>query len=106
MKEKITPDVFRRLVDLAALELSEKEAEYLRQELNNQLVSIEILEGIPIDEDVQAAPRGVPYPPERSPQPREDEVIADPNREEILDQAPEREKGYIVVPDISQEELE
>jgi len=106
MSEKITPDVFQRLVDLAALELSEKEAEYLRQELNNQLISIEILEGIPIDEDVKAASHGVPYPPERSPQPREDEVIPDPNREEILDQAPEREEGYIVVPDISQEELE
>lgn len=106
MKEKITPEVFRRLVDLAALELSEQEAECLRQELNNQLVSIEVLEAIPIDEDVEVASHGVPYPPERSPGQREDEIILDPNREEILEQAPEAEDGFIVVPDISQEELE
>ncbi|MFO8036044.1 MAG: Asp-tRNA(Asn)/Glu-tRNA(Gln) amidotransferase subunit GatC [Anaerolineales bacterium] len=106
MKEKITPEVFQRLVDLAALELSEEEAEVLRRELNNQLVSIEVLEGIDIDEEVEAASHGVPYPPERSPEPRKDEVIPDPHREEILDQAPEREDGYYVVPDISHEELE
>lgn len=106
MDEKITPEVFQKLVELASLELSEQEAEYLRQELNHQLISIEVLESIPIDEDVEVASHGVPYPPQRSPQPREDEVVPDPNREEILEQAPEVEDGYIVVPDISHEELE
>lgn len=106
MKEKITPEVFQRLVELAALKLTPEEAQYLRQELNNQLVSIEILEGIPIADDVKAASHGVPYPPEHSPDMREDEIIPDPDREAILNQAPELENGYIVVPDISQEELE
>ena len=104
--EKITPEVFQRLVDLAAFQLPPDEAEYLRRELNNQLVSIEVLESIPIDAEVKAAAHGVPYPPERSPAMREDEVIRDPNREDILAQAPELEEGYIVVPDITQEELE
>lgn len=106
MEEKITPEIFQRLVDLAALELSEQEADYLRQELNNQLISIEVLESIPIDAEVQAASHGVPYPPERSPTPREDEVIPDPDKDEILEQAPDTEDGYYVVPDISHEELE
>lgn len=105
-EEKITPQVFQRLVDLAALELDPKEAEYLRQELNNQLISIEILESIPIDAEVEAAAHGVPYPPERSPAFRDDEALTDPHRADILAQAPELEDGYIVVPDIAQEELE
>jgi len=105
-QEKITPQVFQRLVDLAAFDLSPEEGEYLRRELNNQLVSIEVLESIPIDAEVKAAAHGVPYPPERSPALRADEWVMDPNREDILAQAPEMEDGYIVVPDISQEELE
>lgn len=106
MKEKITPEIFQRLVELAALRLDPEEALYLRKELNNQLVSVEILEGIPIDEDVEAASHGIPYPEERSPALREDHIIPDPDRDAILGQAPELEDGYIVVPDISQEELE
>ena len=105
-EEKITPQVFQRLVDLAAFDLSAEEGEYLRRELNNQLVSIEVLESISIDAEVKAAAHGVPYPPERSPALRADEWVMDPNREDILAQAPEMEDGYIVVPDISQEELE
>jgi len=106
MSEKITQKIFQKLVDLAALELSDREAEYLRQELNHQLISIEVLESIPIDEEVEAASHGVPYPPERSPGLREDEVIPDPDKKEIMEQAPDTEDGFFVVPDISQEELE
>jgi aspartyl-tRNA(Asn)/glutamyl-tRNA(Gln) amidotransferase subunit C len=106
MKDKISPDIFQRLVELAALKLGPEEARYLRKELNNQLVSVEILEGIPIDEGAEAASHGVPYPDERTPAMREDEIVPDPNRDAILGQAPELEDGYIVVPDISQEELE
>ena len=106
MKDKITPAIFQRLVELAALSLEPEEARYLRKELNNQLVSVEILENIPIDEDVEAAPHGVPYPEERSPAMRKDEIIPSKDREAILGQAPELEDDYFVVPDISQEELE
>jgi Asp-tRNA(Asn)/Glu-tRNA(Gln) amidotransferase C subunit len=34
MSEEITPEVFNHLVTLAALELDEKQAAYLRRELN------------------------------------------------------------------------
>ena len=106
MKDKITPDDFQRLADLASLELPPAEAEYLRAELNNQMISIEVLESIPIDADTGAAAHGVPYSAINSAVPREDESRQDPHRQEILDQAPELEEGYIVVPDISHEELE
>lgn len=106
MAEKITPDVFQRLADLASLELPEEEAEYLRQELNNQMVSIEVLESIPIEADTGTAAHGLPYTEFNSAVPREDKSCRDPNRQDILDQAPEMEDGYIVVPDISHEELD
>ena len=106
MKDKIASDVFNRLVDLASLELQEGEGEYLRKELNNQMVSIEVLESIPIDAETGTAAHGLPYTDKNSPVPREDISRQDPNREDILKQAPELEDGYIVVPDISHEELE
>lgn len=106
MTDKITPEVFDRLVKLASLELDAEEARYLRRELNHQLVSVEVLEGIPIEEGGETAAHGVPYTEENSPRPREDVIRKDPHREEIMDQAPEVENGYIVVPDISHQELE
>jgi aspartyl-tRNA(Asn)/glutamyl-tRNA(Gln) amidotransferase subunit C len=106
MADKISQDDFKRLADLASLELPEGEAEYLRKELNNQMVSIEVLESIPIDADTRTAAHGVPYSDFNSPVPREDVSHQDPHREDILKQAPELEDGYIVVPDISHEELD
>ncbi len=106
MADKISQDDFKRLAELASLELPEGEAEYLRKELNNQMVSIEVLESISIDADTGTAAHGVPYSDFNSPVPREDVSHQDPHREDILKQAPELEDGYIVVPDISHEELD
>jgi len=106
MAEKITREDFQRLAELASLELPEEEAEYLRKELNNQMVSIEVLESIPIDAETGTAAHGLPYTDFNSAPPREDITTQDPHRQAILDQAPELEDGYIVVPDISHEELE
>jgi len=106
MTAKITPDVFNRLAELASLELPTEEAEYLCKELNNQMVSIEVLESIPIEADAGTAAHGLPYTEINSASPRPDAAYPDPHRQEILDQAPELEDGYIVVPDISQEELD
>jgi len=105
MTENITTRIFEKLVKLAALEVSQEEGQYLRRELNNQMVSIEVLESIPIDAETEPADHGVPYDETNSPLPREDLAQRDPHREDILGQAPELEDGYIVVPDISQEEL-
>jgi aspartyl-tRNA(Asn)/glutamyl-tRNA(Gln) amidotransferase subunit C len=106
MTDKISPEDFKRLVELASLELPEEEAEYLRRELNNQMISVEVLDSIPIDADTGTAAHGLPYSDYNSQIPREDVAKTNPNREDILKGAPELEDGYIVVPDISHEELD
>jgi aspartyl/glutamyl-tRNA(Asn/Gln) amidotransferase C subunit len=106
MSDSITPQVFKHLAQLAALELDEGEAEYLRTQLNNQLKVIHELEEIPLDDSVKTSSHGIPYTPEIIPSTRPDEHIAYPNPEEIIHQAPDTEDGYIVTPDIPHEELE
>lgn len=105
MSDEITREIFDHMVTLAALELSEEEAEYLRRELNNQLKAIHELEAIPLDPEAAATSHGVPYTPETTPAIRADEWVPFPRPEEILEQAPETEDRYIVVPDIPHEEL-
>ena len=100
MTDEISPETFAYLVGLAALELDEQQAGYLRGELNHQLKAIHELEAIPLDASVPPALHGVPYPREVSAAPRPDEWKPYPNPEEILAQAPEFEGGYIIVPEI------
>ena len=102
---EITLEIFAHMVELAALELDEKEAEYLRRELNNQLKAIHELEAIPLDEDTPLTYHGVPYTTEISPGIRDDEVIPCEDVKAIVSQVPQMEEGYIVVPDIPHEDL-
>jgi aspartyl-tRNA(Asn)/glutamyl-tRNA(Gln) amidotransferase subunit C len=106
MPNIITPDLFEHLVRLAALELEPDEAKYLRKELNNQLKAIHELEAIPLDKDTPIASHGVPYTPQISPEIRSDDWIPFDDPESILDEAPETEDGYILVPDIPHTDLE
>ncbi len=106
MTDSITPEMFAHLVDLAALELSSEEGEYIRQQLNNQLKAIHELEAIPLDENLPLTSHGVPYTTAISQPPREDAWQPSPNPEEILAQAPQFEEGYIIVPDIPHTKLE
>lgn len=106
MTERIDQETFAHLVDLAALQLTAAEAEYLRQQLNNQLNAIHELEAIPLEENVPITSHGVPYTPTSSPAPREDTWYPYPNPQDILDQAPQVEDGYIIVPDIPHTDLE
>jgi aspartyl-tRNA(Asn)/glutamyl-tRNA(Gln) amidotransferase subunit C len=105
MSDEITPELFTHLVELAALELSSEEGEYLRRELNNQLKAIHELEAIPVDLTTPVASHGVPYTSFTSPAIREDVVRAHPNPARLLETAPETEDGYIVVPDIPHQDL-
>jgi aspartyl/glutamyl-tRNA(Asn/Gln) amidotransferase C subunit len=105
MSEEITREVFDHLVDLAALELNDEQAEYLRGQLNNQLKAIHELEAIPLGGEVAISLHGVPFEENESAPPREDEWHRYPNPQEILGQAPQVEDGYIVVPDIPHTEL-
>lgn len=105
-RETITPELFNHLVQLAALDLSPDEAEYLRKELNNQLNAIHELEAIPLDSEIKITSHGVPYTLQTTPETRSDEWIPNPHPEEILAQAPETEDGYIIVPEIPHTDLE
>ena len=106
MTDTITQEMFAHLVGLAALQLDAEEAEYLRQQLNNQLNAIHELEAIPIEEDVPVTSHGVPYTDATSPAPRKDTWLPYPNPQDILGQAPQADDGYIIVPDIPHTNLE
>jgi aspartyl-tRNA(Asn)/glutamyl-tRNA(Gln) amidotransferase subunit C len=106
MSTEITIDTFNHLVTLAALELDEREAEYLRTELNKQLNVVNELSQIPVGEGVPPARHGVPFPKDLKPGLREDlwQPFTDPDS--ILKQAPEVTDRYFVVPDIPHTRLE
>lgn len=104
--QPISKELFQHLVQLAALDLSPQEAEYLRRELNNQLKAIDELEAIPLDDSIPITSHGVPYTPQITPAARTDEWIACPNPEDIVDQAPQAEDGYVIVPDIPHTEID
>jgi aspartyl-tRNA(Asn)/glutamyl-tRNA(Gln) amidotransferase subunit C len=105
MPEEITREIFDHLVELAALEMDEEEAEYLQRELNNQLNAIHELEAIQIDSETPITSHGVPYTKTISASLREDEILPCEEADDIVGQAPEVEDRYIVVPDIPTEEL-
>ncbi|MCX6055838.1 MAG: aspartyl/glutamyl-tRNA amidotransferase subunit C [Chloroflexi bacterium] len=100
MNEQITVEIFNHLVDLAALELSQEQGDYLRKQLNNQLKVIDELKEIPLEDNVPINLHGVPYSKENSSLPREDVWVPYPDPQEILAQSPLVEDGYIIVPDI------
>ncbi len=105
-KGKISQEVFDHLVQLAQFELSQGEAEYLRDELNGQLEAIRQLEAIEVGEDVPITSHGVPYSEDIRAQIREDAIQSSEMADDILAGAPETEDRYFIVPDIPHEELE
>lgn len=106
MSDQITPELFAHLVELAALELTADEAEYLRGELNKQLKSIDELAAIPIPEGTPPAAHGVPFPPALRQPLRPDASVQAPEAEAIKAGAPQTSDGYFVVPEIPHQDLE
>ncbi len=106
LSEEITTEVFEHLVELAAFAFDPEEAEYLRRELNNQLQAVHQLEAVPLAEDVPLAAHGVVFTPQISAGLREDVWEPCENSEAILEQAPQVEDNYIVVPDIPSTKLD
>lgn len=104
--DEITPEVFDHLVDLAALELEPGEADYLRAQLNGQLRAIRALDAVSVDPHLPITSHGVPYSADLRADIREDVIGASDLADAILDQAPEVENRYFVVPDIPQEDLD
>jgi aspartyl-tRNA(Asn)/glutamyl-tRNA(Gln) amidotransferase subunit C len=105
-ERSIDETTFKHLVTLAALELTEEEARYLREQLNHQMRAIAELEAIEIEPGTPITSHGVPYTLETSPGLRQDERQASPEANDILAQAPEVYERYLVVPDIPHEDLE
>ena len=105
MTDEITPELFEHLVELAALELSAEEGEYLRKQLNNQLMAIHELQAIPLDPATPIASHGVPYTVETSAPIREDILKSSLDPARLLSGAPEIQDNYIVVPDIPHQNL-
>ena len=106
MADFITPDVFLHLVRLAALELTSEEADYLYRQLNDQLSVIQEMESIPLEENLPTTSHGIPFTPGNRPAIRPDLWAPYPNPDKILEQAPEIEERFIVVPEIPHQELE
>jgi aspartyl/glutamyl-tRNA(Asn/Gln) amidotransferase C subunit len=106
MSDKISPELFSHLVELAALELTAEEAEYLRGELNKQLKAIDELAAMPIPAGTPPAAHGVPFPPAVKAPLRPDSSAQAPEAEAIKAGAPQSSEGYFVVPEIPHEDLE
>lgn len=102
---EISMDIFRHLVDLAALHLDDEEAEYLHRELNKQLQSIRELDAIEIEEDVPITSHGVPYSDAMRLPLREDRIEPSTAADDILEQAPQADGRSIIVPDIPHEDI-
>ncbi|MEL7645799.1 MAG: aspartyl/glutamyl-tRNA amidotransferase subunit C [Anaerolineaceae bacterium] len=96
--DSITPELFAKLVTLAALELTPEESEYLRTELNHQLAAVKELSEIQLAEGVQPSLHGLES---QGSAPRADAWKPFPNPAEILALAPASEGGYFRVPDFS-----
>lgn len=95
--QHITPELFEKLVRLAALELTTEESTYLFEEMNHQLASVESLRQIPIPEGTEPALHGLQV---EGAQPRRDDWHAFAHPEQIIALAPESEEGMIAVPDV------
>lgn len=106
MPEKITKEVFDHLVNLAAMELTEEEAEYLLDQLINQLSSIKELSQITVDDSIKPAAHGVPYNSEISAGVRKDIIKKFPFPDDILKGAPQEEDRYFIVPGVQHEDLD
>jgi aspartyl/glutamyl-tRNA(Asn/Gln) amidotransferase C subunit len=105
-KDIITPEVFEKLVDLAAIGMDESQTEYLRKELCNQLTAIHLLMAIPLNDSVPVTVHGVEYSIDQCPELRQDKVESFQQTEDILKQAPSTEDNYIVMPDIPHTDLD
>ncbi|HAY85051.1 MAG TPA: hypothetical protein DCY42_09050 [Chloroflexi bacterium] len=105
MSEEITRELFDKIVELAALELEEEEAEYIRRQLNDQLTAIKELEAVPLAKDTPPGAHGVRYTSTVSAPARNDEHAPFAKPEEILGVAPEEEERYFITPDIPHEDL-
>ena len=102
----IDPETFSHLIELASFEFEPDQADYLRDQMNRQLKTIDELAAVPIDENVPTEIHGVPYPAENRLDLRDDKSSHFPDRDHLTAQFPQFEDGYVIVPDIPHQELD
>ena len=96
--EKITPELFDKLVELAQFALDPSEKEYLRQELSHQLAAVKELSEIPLDPEIKATTHGLEV---YGADPRPDVWAPFPRPAAIIALAPESEDHMVAVPDVA-----
>ena len=101
----IDPETFSHLIELASFEFEPDQADYLLDQLNRQLKTIDDLAAVPIDENLPIEIHGVPYPAENSQGLRGDKSSSFPDRDFLTTQFPQFIDGYVIVPDIPHQEL-
>jgi aspartyl-tRNA(Asn)/glutamyl-tRNA(Gln) amidotransferase subunit C len=92
---KLSREQVLHVAALARLELSEAEAERLREDLSSILTYVEKLgelDAAGVEPTSHAVAMGTPY--------REDAVTSEPDPEAALANAPKRDDGFFVVPAI------
>lgn len=94
--EKITPEAFEKIVEMAAFDLEPQEKTYLLEQLNHQLQSVQELLDIPL-EDSSASPLN--SIPRVGNVPREDKWQAFDAPRTIIERAPQHEDGMFLVPE-------
>lgn len=95
--QTITPELFHKLVGLAALELISAEGAYLLTEMNHQLSSVNALLQVPLEDGIQPTLHGIEC---QGAGPRADAWQPFPTPSEILAGAPKSEDGMFAVPDV------
>ena len=105
MEEVIGKEMFEELARTGEIRMEPGEAEEIRREMNRQMSVIRQLEGIPLGDHLTPVVHGNPYPREIRCGLREDIPVLFDNAAEIIAQAPRRQDGYIVSPDVEHQRI-
>lgn len=100
MNEEIDEKLFQHLVELAALELTDEEAQYLRKQLNQQLQVVHEMDSIPIGQDVPTSAHGIEYTSANSAPIRADVIEPSKKKLDLASIAPQFDDDFIIVPEI------
>lgn len=101
----IDPETFSHLIELASFEFEPDQADYLRDQLNRQLKTIDELAAVPLNDSLITEIHGVPYPSENRQPLRPDKTSEFKDRDLLTSQFPQFEDGFVIVPDIPHQEL-
>lgn len=94
--EKISPEAFEKIVDMAAFELEPAEKAYLLEQLNLQLQSVQELLNVPLEDESTLPKKHIPRVGDVH---RADEWRAFGKPREIVARAPQNEDGMFLVPE-------